>query len=444
MFSRAWSVARLPATLLSLLFGLFTLGLGCDSGDSSPTPPEPGSLEAALAGQEGLFEAHAAAVNDGFLFVALAQRINQREPGFFTHEEIWVLTFDRRPETWTAEKVSRSSEAERRPTLALTPDGVLHLVWAEVRITSGGSHDYALRHAMRSPNGLWTTPQIAWQGSSRIGYQLGGADAASLTVGVDGILRAVFSAEYDDSGFPGPQVSVITYDGANWREPVLPATRDDRQAIGATTPEGGLVIAYIDANYGFKGDGSHSEAVMTIRSDDGGTTWNDPVVVAALNDTPVSSYLPQLAVTSNGEVYLAWIRLIDGDPFPDEVWFSISPDGGRSWNAASSATPGLDGDLTSPPYLAASPSVGIHLFYHYQPFFASLDGNEFRDALATGGGWTLQANLTSNRVINGVLGAAVDSEGCIHLVWNEAETIDSGTVGPTDLKYETRGTCPGS
>ena len=80
---------------------------------------------------------------------------------------------------------------------------------------------------------------MAWQGSSQIGVTISGADAASLVVDAAGRLHAVFSADYDDHGFPGPQVSVITYTGGSWSEPVLPATRNDAQAVGAALPGGG-------------------------------------------------------------------------------------------------------------------------------------------------------------------------------------------------------------
>jgi len=198
----------------ALLFGgLLTLGLACDSGEPGPDPPEPGSLAAALDGEDGFFEAADAVATDEHLFVALAQHTKDAVLGVLTYEEIWLLTLDRRAGTWIAEPISRSVEPDQHPALARTPDGTVHVVWSEATERAAELFARRLWHAQRRPDGTWTAPTLAWEGSPRIGATLTGASRPALAVDGAGRLHAVFSAEYDDGGFPGPQVSVITYEG---------------------------------------------------------------------------------------------------------------------------------------------------------------------------------------------------------------------------------------
>jgi len=419
-----------------LLGGLLTLGLACDSGEPGPDPPEPRSLNAALEGEDGVFEVADAVVTDEYLFVALAQRTSDRRPGRFTYEDVWMLTLDRRTGTWSAERISLSPEAERHPTLALTSDGTLHALWAETLLTSIGTFDRALWHAMRRPDGTWTPPKAAWQGPPEVGVTLSGADPATLVVDATGQLHAVFSADYDDGGLPGPQVNVITYRGGTWSAPTLPATRNDAQATGAALPGTGLVVAYADRGYGYETDGSHTEAVMAIRSGDGGQTWNEPVVVAALGEEPGASYDPHLERDESGTVHLTWRSRGACSDFPCEVWYAYSLDSGMSWESNLVHRAGY----VQKPQLTSEWGEPVHLLFAESSYFGSEEGKLLQHLVQDGNVWETEPALTKGPITNGGVGAAVDAAGCLHLVWEEAE-VDMGEVLSRELHYERLGPC---
>lgn len=70
-----------------------------------------------------------------------------------------------------------------------------------------------------------------------------------------------------------------------------------------------------------------ADELLSFRSDDGGKTWNKPVII---NDVPTSARegLHDLAMGPAGELFVTWLDLRNGTM---ELWSAESTDGGRSW-----------------------------------------------------------------------------------------------------------------
>lgn len=91
-----------------------------------------------------------------------------------------------------------------------------------------------------------------------------------------------------------------------------------------------IVVAFRGADR-FDQDGSSND-IFIVRSEDGGITWSEmqPVFRSAEQTTGEI----QLVAAPDGTLHLLWTRFEESgfEPFQDEVWHSVSSDGGRRWS----------------------------------------------------------------------------------------------------------------
>jgi Neuraminidase (sialidase) len=101
--------------------------------------------------------------------------------------------------------------------------------------------------------------------------------------------------------------------------------QEDNTAV-ALAPDGTLYVAGRNST----GDGSSEIAV--VRSDDGGRTWGEQLVVARGGH---QKWMPSIAVDGDGTVGLTYYDhrndVLGDDPFTTDMWFAHSRDAGRTW-----------------------------------------------------------------------------------------------------------------
>src|SRR5215210_2234043 len=137
------------------------------------------------------------------------------------------------------------------------------------------------------------------------------ADNANPFLGQVGILlhRGRFEGGrfvWQDTRYLGPAAGEKDY----WRGPTVAAAKDG---------SGKVYIAFTNLGYMCGRLGASGGAIKLMRSEDGGDTWSDPVVVSAddtLNTTDPKDprcgtwahfqFTPSIALGPSGEVYLTW------------------------------------------------------------------------------------------------------------------------------------------
>jgi Neuraminidase (sialidase) len=123
-------------------------------------------------------------------------------------------------------------------------------------------------------------------------------------------------------------------------------------------------------NTGSNGPGTRGANVAFIKSTDGGATWTQPQIVAALEtvgvaNTRTGDIIPEAALDpATGRLYAVWQdSRFNGGKF-DEVAISTSADGGATWSA-----PARVNDATGQPAFTAAVavnSVGAVAVSYYQ------------------------------------------------------------------------------
>lgn len=163
-----------------------------------------------------------------------------------------------------------------------------------------------------------------------------GGHVASGSVGRgsgDRVYTVFGSAHEDDFGRESVLVATSTDGGASFGRPKV--------VIRPTGPEIGLARPLMTVVPGTSGadtlllsawtcrraaDGTRCDSVLFSRSDDGGQTYSDPVVV---NDPPAGQNVSQPAMDTDGTVYMTFQRrFIDG---PVELYLAKSADGGKTF-----------------------------------------------------------------------------------------------------------------
>jgi hypothetical protein len=235
------------------------------------------------------------------------------------------------------------------------------------------------------------------------------------------------------SGYAGIGVSVSHDGGATWQRGSVPLAPGFDQAAGQPIAQfddaGHVFVSFMAATFlgaakppiyydlgrtnGVRNRSlamTSNNGVFVARSDDGGTTWNPPVAVAAdlyAGQKVFLEALPDLAVDNvttlpngqanpnHGNLYVTWTRFYPKGTFPgqstapagSDVMFSVSHDGGQTWQTQLQDEGGLQvsaikdplfGDLAAgsegsgfsgPSHLAVGPAGDIYLSMYSGGFF---------------------------------------------------------------------------
>ena len=386
-----------------------------------------------------------ALVSDSVLYVAVTSKTKRFTSSVFTQDEVYILsralaeTPEREDQGWRMRRLSDSPDVESggdvgRPMLATSQKRDVLVLWGELQ-PLGGRRDIlsadVIQEAVYTED-RWSRPTTAYDLQPLPSKSLSGARLpAVMAKGPDERLRAVFR-ESTDAGFG--RVEVLSRTENRWQRLGAPFGEETFDPWLAQAGEGGLVTAFLDLNRDHGGTG-----LMFSRSDDGGTSWSPRVKIADLGlrptDSGVKVYAPRLiAGTSPGELQVVFpydfgVDVTDGDPLPDQIWYSVSTDGGATWAAPAPVNPS-DRGYAGSPVIRRDESGRVHLIYRQGPAFYGAPGERVRHAVWTGTSWQQQPDIGQRPVsADGGHGLAMAAgpDGCMHAVWDEYTDRESAT-----------------
>lgn len=281
------SVARVLffATALAMLVA------GCTtSGDPTPPTPRPadpsGSTPVrapafpALAGAEsGVYETVTGLATDGGRTVATSVVHGNVDTASFLYS-------DDAGATWTRGSIGQDSAAHvapgevvYQPTVTKRPDGTLWLA-----ISAVDDHFYS-----------WTSRD----GSVWARAELTGIVAAHAFIraarGLDSGFVMVGSRDLGGSQPARPAVW-LSSDGVNWTESLLPMGG----WLGSVAMRGQSLVATGGTDLGAKASSSRQEAILSVRSTDGGKTWKQSTVAEPSGSLNFAAWAASVTATPSG------------------------------------------------------------------------------------------------------------------------------------------------
>jgi len=160
-----------------------------------------------------------------------------------------------------------------------------------------------------------------------------------------------------------------------------------------------------------------SPDIFIASSADGGATFGEPVNVS--NTPDGFSYLPQIAISSNGTIYLAW-----QDNFPvDDIFFASSTDGGISFGEPVDVSNTPEGSSFSP--LLAASGNAVHVAWQ-----DSFPANDVFVVSSSDGGSTFgePVNVSDNSGVSVTPALAVSGSNSsnVFIVW--ADNTDTQDI----------------
>jgi hypothetical protein len=185
----------------------------------------------------------------------------------------------------------------------------------------------------------------------------------------------------------------------------LSATGSGSMPAIAVGPGGDIDVAWRD-----------SGAILFKRLANGGQTFSATVTVATTNLSSQASQ-PQIAVNSAG-VYVAWAGINSGGG--GDIFFSSLTNGSSSWLSPVNVSGGkgiASGSSAPVPHVAVDPNGGVDIVWGQNGawFWRSRDG--------------LSAALTTSAMASQSPRIAIDSIGHIFVVWENAASCPTITVG---------------
>lgn len=349
-----------------------------------------------------------------------------------------------------ADRVGAPSEAVGfyDPIFAADRTGTLHAVWAEDQ--EGAVSDPAARFKQ-----LWLTRVLYAQ------YRAGRWGRASviyrapkipwrrplishLAVDGSGGLHFAFTAQRLTSVPPLVHLKSEAqgWRATEWTEWLRPSPRhQNRSVIDSIIPADGGIYPALATGWerrlyltflsparfasGAPIPGGDSNSLWVKRSDDGGESWGEPILVH--RSGPRGAYEPHIVAVGRDTVHVLWQQDLDEAPGPDALWHAISTDGGGTWSKAD-AIP-LDG--RSPfrnTRATAAPNGDLYVAFMSAPARGAR-GEQIFYARRHGSAWSAPRPLRSELPVSG-FDLAMDGAGRLHLLWS--------LVGPVQL--DQRGT----
>ena len=230
----------------------------------------------------------------------------------------------------------------------------------------------------------------------------------AVWVGVANSEESVFFSKSTNGGISFSEDVRLTTDGY-----------EPKYASVAVAPDGRIYVLWMAPAAG----GGSSNCPCNIflrRSTDGGTTFEEPVI---LNDVGISVdmslFIPaQLAVYGNDRVYVAWGDHRNGDR--GDIYFARSIDGGASFGQSQRVNDDIGSEHQSIPSMAVGP-LGQILVSWYDQRNTSTSPGDIYTALSMDGGISFGDNSRLNpdqgTVRGGPIASAFDNQGYPHVVW---------------------------
>ena len=150
---------------------------------------------------------------------------------------------------------SPAGAGSSEPNLSVGPDGRIYLSWLEPIQPKG----YALRFAVRSKGGNWSTPRSITQGENRF-------DSSILAL-PDGSLAAYWLAKSGPARHVNDLNLSISRDGGQtWGKAIVPhrdRTQRDRGFVSMIAANGGIAVVWLDGSNMMGGDRGAAEQGST-------------------------------------------------------------------------------------------------------------------------------------------------------------------------------------
>ena len=255
------------------------------------------------------------------------------------------------------EIISGALRMSDRPIITADPNqpGVAYVTASEAQTALGGAWSIGFS---RTDDGGRT-----WSPYRPIFVPEGSPNANYIVCLKDGTLVLVTTINsYENGAAPGTSpprtVALRSEDGGTtWSQPVEVTTwtptgrgtpdspfddpetgtpveaQEDNTTVGLA-PDGTLYVA------GRNSTGEGSSEIAVVRSDDGGKTWGEQLVVAR---GPHQKWMPSIAVDGRGTVGITYFDhrndVLGDDPFTTDVWFAYSRTAGRTWSERHLAGP---------------------------------------------------------------------------------------------------------
>ncbi len=209
-------------------------------------------------------------------------------------------------------RVPSTPTTQLQPSIAVDIDGNINITWDDCRQGFDSEDVYF----SRSTDGGWT-----WSTEVKVNDEHPGSSKFS-SLGLDAAGKLYVAWEQEPEG--NVYFSMSTDSGKSWSSDV----RVNEDAPGwqgapslAVDPDGNIYVTWYDERNGLSD-------IYFARSTDAGSTWTTPNVRV---NSPSSGYQlgSHTAVDDSGRVYVVWDDSRSGI---DDVYFSFSQDGGKSWS----------------------------------------------------------------------------------------------------------------
>jgi len=306
-------------------------------------------------------------------------------PGPSTHLKRWPGLQGAHPASvWTmGEPVSDPQAADdaRAPTLAVSPDGVVHVVWEEGPF---------LYHRYRD-HGVWSQPAFVATG-----------EAPALTAGPDGVVHLVWSNEFGGNY----EIYYSTWGEAGWS---LPRNVSHTSGVSlapevAVGDDGVRHVVWTDNTPGYP--------VVYHASSSDGLIWSTFPIPSGSGLAPVVAIGFQEMITQ--VVHVAWQ---DEDEVTGRYEVFHSQWDGVDWSLPEnvSDSPSHDSRL---PDLTTGPDDKAHLVWE--------EGGDAAEVYYSGGrqgAWSLQEDVSESEVDSLLPSLAVDEKGNRHVAWDEVSEV---------------------
>jgi hypothetical protein len=248
--------------------------------------------------------------------------------------------------------------------------------------------------------------------------------ALNLASGPDGRMAYVYT-----TGQPG-QVGLRLFDGQTWGEPILlgDASRMNQNPIAAFDASGKVVVAWAMPAAGTMP--SMTEFATYFRS------WeityaildsNGKVVdQKSLTQDDVPDFLPQLKRSSDGTLWLAWLKSPSVDLFGSKDnpnWLQAAFWDGKSWSGVETISKQIIGALGFRMAAGSGSDISIVASQDTDGDPETITDLEIYLYQNTGAGWTAVQRLTNDAETDVFPLAAYTPEGKLVLAWKRGEAV---------------------
>jgi len=174
--------------------------------------------------------------------------------------------------------------------------------------------------------------------------------------------------------------------------------------------------------------------------------WSAPIRVIGLGNTSedpdIRVYRPRLLRSGPETLHLLFpYDTPRASLLSDQIWHSVSTDGGRSWSEPGPVN-ASDRDYANQIAAAIDGRGHLHVIYLEGPFFSDRRSeSRVRHTVYSQASWQVQPDLSDRPIaLEGSVGLSLapGPAGCLHAVWDEI--IDTKT-NATRLRYRRLG-CP--